>query len=345
MGHLVSIIIVTYNSELTIQRCLQAIFRQDYSAFEVVVYDNRSTDNTSQIIRDQFPQVKLIEGETNVGFALGNNLAAAQAKGDFFAFVNPDAFVDSRWLEPLVRALQARSDVGCVTPALYIAGKENVLNACGNRVHFSGITYCYQYGRPNSWVTPFEIEAISGAAFAMRRREFEQIGGFESSFFLYYEDTDLSMRIRRLGLKCLVVPESSVDHAFRSTFYPRKIFYLERNRYLSLFSLLELRILLMMLPALVVIELITWGYCLMKGWETVRAKADSWGDILQKRGWIRARRKALRAEPLMRIVVLHGFHERLELAYLDGSKLTRIAEAAAWLSAKPFLALLRILYR
>lgn len=188
---------------------------------------------------------------------------------------------------------------------------------------------------------PFEISAISGAAFAMRKEVFQRLGGFETSFFMYYEDTDLSLRIRRLGLSCFVLPVSVVFHAFKESFHPQKIYFLERNRYLSLFSLFSFYPLILMLPSLLVMETVTWGYCLMKGGTTLRAKYSSWIAVVKNSGWIRERKKANLVSPAMLPFVLKGFDEHLELRYVGSGLLPKIASLVAWLSAAPAMALVR----
>jgi len=343
LSQLISFIIVTYNSANDIGRCLDSVFQQPYRPFEVVIYDNASQDATAKLVEDRYPQAIFIRGETNLGFAEGNNRAVAHAHGEILVFINPDTYVDDDFLAPMVDFLNSCSEAGAVTPAIMVAGKENVLNAYGNCVHVSGMTYCYQYGRPNYLKEPFEISAISGAAFAMRRELFLKLGGFETSFFMYYEDTDLSLRIRLEGYKIFVIPRSVIYHAFKEQFHPNKIFYLERNRYLSILSLFPFRVLLLMMPSLMMVELITWGYCLMKGEPALVAKLNSWRDIRLKVKWIRDRSKYFSTKKNTLPFVLGVFDEQLELRYVGGGRLAHLASFAAWVSAIPFWAVKRLL--
>src|SRR3989304_284876 len=105
---LVSIIIVTFNSEKYILDCLKAIFQTRYPLLEVIVVDNNSTDNTVKIIKDNFPKVKIIESKVNLGYATGNNLGIKTAQGKYIAVINPDTRVTENWVNPLISELESK---------------------------------------------------------------------------------------------------------------------------------------------------------------------------------------------------------------------------------------------
>ena len=107
-----------------------------------------------------------------------------------------------------------------------------------------------------------EVGTVSGAAFLIRRDLFEFLGGFDASFFLYMEDTDLSLRVRLTGLHILFVPDAVVYHDYRLRFGSRKIYYQERNRYVMMLKVFQWRTLLALLPALLLAETVTWGFVL-----------------------------------------------------------------------------------
>ncbi|VAW33263.1 hypothetical protein MNBD_CHLOROFLEXI01-2328, partial [hydrothermal vent metagenome] len=247
---LVSVIIVTFNSDPYILDCLNALQSQAYQAVEIIIYDNASSDRTISFIQTNFPAVKLMIGKTNLGFAAANNLAANEAKGEFLAFLNPDTIAEPNWLHPLIKTVTTNTTIGAVTPQIVFAHDPARVNTCGNTVHLSGITYCQQYDQPLSKGEPYTVSAVSGAAFVISQKLFEALGGFEERFFMYYEDTDLSLRIHCAGLLCTAVPASIVRHVYKPAFSAQKIFYLERNRYLSLFSLISWQLFLFMMPSL-----------------------------------------------------------------------------------------------
>jgi GT2 family glycosyltransferase len=341
-----SVVIVTYNSASNIVQCLDALFRDSQVPLEVIVYDNASGDGTPTLVRDRFPAVVLIEGPANVGFAAACNHGAAIAQGEYLAFINPDTRVAPGWLLPLIGLLESDPTAGAATPQIFFADRPEVVNACGNAVHFSGITYCREYGAPVSEKPPVEVGAVSGAAFVIRKRLFEGLGGFEASFFTYYEDTDLSLRIRCAGLRCVAVCASRVGHAYRPTFGSAKIFYLERNRYLSLLSLVAWPVLLLMLPSLVLMELAAWAYCLEHGKQAVSAKARSWLDLFRRWHWIMARRRQQGRCTTGNRWTCGAFSANLQVQYVDreGRLLAAVLERVGWLVARPTLLLAHALW-
>ncbi|MBK8901481.1 MAG: glycosyltransferase family 2 protein [Anaerolineaceae bacterium] len=341
----VSVIIVTYNSGPFIVDCLEALQATIIQPHEIIVFDNASADNTVQLIQEKFTAVHLQSSNTNIGFAAANNCAAKLATGEYVAFLNPDTIVEANWLQPLLETLAADKTIGAVTPQIVFAHEPDRVNTCGNTVHFSGLTYCEKYGKPVSKTAPYTVSAVSGAAFVMRRDLFSSLAGFEEMFFMYYEDTDLSLRIRCAGYACTAVPNSIVRHAYTSSFSPRKMFYLERNRYLSLFSLMNGWLLLLMAPSILLMEFVSWGYAVLQGKKQVKAKWRAWRALFQERNWIATRRQKLTcAQPTHLIAV---FSARLNAQYVSNKNpvLLRGVETAAWLMAAPGLRLAKWIYR
>jgi GT2 family glycosyltransferase len=349
---LVSIIVVSFNEIDKIGDCLSDISAQTYLNYEVLVYDNASSDGTPEYIEQSFPQVKLIKGTENLGFGGANNRASEQARGKYLAFVNDDAYVTPNWLEPLVNLLEMDKTVGCAGAELLCTEKEkrNIVLCHGNDIHLSGIAYLKNNGQIAKPVGPIEAGAISGAAFVIRRELFLEIGGFESDFFLYYEDTDLSLRLRLIGKRCIVIPGSVVYHNSEPRFGAQKLFFLERNRYLSLFTLMNTKMLALMAPSMLMFELISWGYCLIRGKEAIISKAKSWQAICSKRHWIMARRR--RQHSVMQKVstdfLLQAFTPHIYINYVNANKiLGKISWFLGYLTSIPvflFFALFRTLF-
>lgn len=335
----VSVIIVTYNSAGYIQACLDSVLGTTCRPGEIIVCDNASTDGTPELIRDRYASVILIESEVNLGFAAANNRAAEIATGRYLAFLNPDTVVEGEWLRPLIDVLQANPNVGAVTPMLVFDNAPDRINACGNNVHLSGIAYCREFGKPRYAGKPFEVGAISGAAFVLRKELFCSLGGLEEHLFLYYEDTDLSLRLQLKGLLCYAVPDSVVRHDYQNVFSPQKIYYLERNRLLSLLSLMTWRAFLLMLPSLVLVDALSWGYCLLRGPKALVAKASSWWAVVQHCRWLARRRRQLAVAPNNTRFLLGTLTYELEIQYVDArsSGMARVIDFASWLAGIPFL--------
>jgi len=334
----VSVIIVSYNSANYIRECLNSIFRLTRQPVEIIVFDNASSDDTQDIIREEYPEVKLIESATNLGFAAANNRAARLASGKYLAFLNPDTVVERDWLEPLLKALESRSDIGAVTPMLVLGSDPDRINACGNDIHFSGLTYCRDFGAPRYEGEPFEVAAVSGAAFMLRKDLFWALGGFEEHFFLYYEDTDLCLRLRLIGFCCVLVPNSKVRHDYHGVFNAQKIYYLERNRLLSIFSLMKCTTLLLMLPSLALVEILSWGYCILHGKKALMAKIAAWCAVLQNSQWLVRRRRQLSIATSNNDSLLILMTHKLKIEYVDtrSKMFLSILNLAGWLAGLPF---------
>nr|MDA8219853.1 glycosyltransferase family 2 protein [Dehalococcoidales bacterium] len=193
----VSVIVVNYNGRPHIGQCLHSLLADRRQDREIILVDNASTDGSADYVEQAFPQVRLIRNERNEGFGQANNLAAGVANGNYLAFLNPDTVVEPNWLDPLIATLEANPQAGLATSQVLLLSDPKVVNTCGSEVHQTGLTLCRGMGEPrDAFPLIEEVDAVSGAAFAMPRYLFWALGGFDPDFFLYMEDTDLSWRAR-----------------------------------------------------------------------------------------------------------------------------------------------------
>jgi len=272
-----TVIVVGYRSRGDLDRCLSAVRRQHarYPApVEAIFVDNASGDGSADHVREAFPEVVTIESGGNLGFAGANNLGAERARGEVLAFLNPDTEAADDWLVELVRPLLAEPDVGLTTSKILLMDDRGTVNACGNEVSLGGITWCRGLGRAAAeFRTDADVAAVSGCAFAVRAELFRRLGGFDASFFMYLEDTDLSWRARAAGYRCRFAAASVVWHDYRLNLSPAKIGWIERNRYRMLGKQLSRRALLALAPSLLLTEALTWGYAILGGPRALTAKA------------------------------------------------------------------------
>ncbi len=275
-----SIIIVNYNAGEKLNACLRSLTQDRHPDDEIIVVDNASTDGSVNGLERAFPDVRFLRSVVNLGFAGGNNLAVQHATGEYLAFLNPDTVATPGWLDALIDALQRSPQIGLATSKILLLKQPDRINTCGNDMHYTGLTLCRGMGMPaSSFSEPEEVTAVSGAAFAMRRDLFEQLGGFDETFFLYMEDTDLSLRARLAGYHCRYVPSSVVYHDYTLRFGPNKTFYQERNRYMMLLKALHWRTLAAMLPALLLSEIVTWGFTLLREPRRVGNKLNAYAWV------------------------------------------------------------------
>jgi GT2 family glycosyltransferase len=139
------------------------------------------------------------------------------------------------------------------------------------------------------------VLAISGAAFLIRRAVWEELGGFDESFFMYHEDTDISLRAALAGYRAVYVPEAVAWHDYAASFGPQKVFWLERNRYALLLKIFRWRTLVALAPALALAEIVTLGYAALTSSRHLRAKARAYAWLLVNVRSILRRRRATQA--------------------------------------------------
>ena len=190
----VTIVIVNYNSLRHLRVLLPSLFQQTYTNYDVLIVDNASTDASLDYVEDHFPAAQVIRNGRNCGYAAANNVGFRAATGEYIAVLNPDTWVDPAWLSELVDALARDPRAGLATPKIVMMDDPGQLNACGNEITMTGLTFCRGLAESSAKYQQLEsVSAVSGAAFVIKCNVLDAIGDFDESFFMYYEDTDLSL--------------------------------------------------------------------------------------------------------------------------------------------------------
>jgi GT2 family glycosyltransferase len=205
-------VIVAFESGATLSRCLAALRAQTFGDFEVLLVDNASTDGAAQAAAKADPAIRLIEAGGNIGFAAGNNLAAGQARGQWLALLNPDAYADPDWLEQLIAATQRWPKIRSFACLQKAADRPGKIDGAGDVLTLAGIPYRGAYGHDLTALPEGEVFSACGAAHLIARDLFLQLGGFDERFFCYCEDVDLGYRLRLIGEATLFVPQAVVSH-------------------------------------------------------------------------------------------------------------------------------------
>jgi GT2 family glycosyltransferase len=272
-----SIVITAYNSAGDLPGCLEGLLAQDYPNFEIILVNNASQDETGEIAARYTGRIQYVDLPVNRAVTGGYNAGAAVAKGEILVFINADTVPQPNWLPALVEPLVQDTHVGLTTSRILLFDSPTRINTCGNDMTWTGLTVCRGFGEPAvNWETATEVVAVSGAAFAIRRSLFETIGGFDETFEFYLDDTDISLRSLLAGYQAWYVPESQILHKYTFKFSPSKAYYLERNRWLTMFKLLRVPTLFVLLPGLILGDLMAWVYAGLQGGAHVRAKWNSW---------------------------------------------------------------------
>ncbi len=267
----VSVIIVNYNAGDRLTRCLQHLADQTLRDFEVIVIDNGSTDGSLVEARgvEVGAPTTFIEAGANLGFAAGNNRAARQAKGDWLALLNPDAYAEPNWLAELVAASARYRGVDAFGSTQIRAEEPTILDGAGDALFFAGIPYRGHYGAPVADL-PGEGECFApcAAAALYRRTTFEALGGFTEDFFCYGEDVELGFRLRLAGGRCVQVAAAHVAHEGSGISGRRSDFTMyhgHRNRVWTYLRCMPLSLLVLTLPFHVLGSAALYMQCLARG--------------------------------------------------------------------------------
>lgn len=210
----IAVIIVNFNAGAMLERCLDALARQTYPDFRVIVVDNASTDGSADGISARYPGVVLVPAGVNLGFAAGNNLGLRHAgDADWILLLNPDAYAAPDCLERFAAAAAAGEFdfFGC---RMRLADAPELLDGTGDVYHTSGVAWRRDHGASVDAGAhePGEIFAPCAAAALYRRADLIAVGGFDETYFCYFEDIDLAFRLRLQGKRCAYVPDAVVDH-------------------------------------------------------------------------------------------------------------------------------------
>ncbi len=212
----VSIIILNWNGLKVLAPCLRALADNTTldGDYEIIVLDNGSEEQGVEDVVRPHPKVRLIKQAQNLGFAKGNNLAAREARGQFLVFLNNDTLPQQGWLQPLLDTFKHYPSCG-------LAGAR-IVNADGSVLHVGAYfvpavrEYVWAYrgfpGEIDELQSPRECEVYIACAIMIERQSFERIGGFDEFYFQGYEDFDLCLKLRELGLTVRYCPQSMVVH-------------------------------------------------------------------------------------------------------------------------------------
>lgn len=314
---LISVVIVTYNAAKYIDACLTSVLATSWKSIEILVVDNASTDSSLEKLKKFKQNITLFALTENIGYTGGNNYAATRAKGKFIFFLNPDTKVTPDLFGPLVSAIDTNPGAVACQPAVYLLNSPKRLNLTGKVTQYLGFDWLRDY---NSDVLPpaGEIVSLSGSGFLIDREVFLQVGAFDENFFLYFEDSDLSWRLRLLGHKLWFEPKSNMYHDYKYIPDPetlrlaKKLYYYERNRLLMLWKNYSYRTLFVLAPMLVCTEIGMLLYCTLQG--ALIGKLRGYLDVALKipkmknsRSWVQTHRVVSDAELMTKFALSIDF--------------------------------------
>lgn len=214
-----SVIIPNWNGGKFLPTCLDALARQTYPALEIIVADNASHDGSQELIRAQYPQVKLLDLPENRGFTGACNAGIQASSGSIIALLNNDTEVDSHWAAAVIDAFARHPEAGIVASKMLLFDKRDHIHTAGDFFTLDG-----RAGNRGVWQRDngqFDQEeyvfSACGGSSAYRKTMLNQIGILDDDFFFSLEDIDLAWRAQLTGWRCLYTPAAIVYHHLSAT--------------------------------------------------------------------------------------------------------------------------------
>ena len=212
----VSIVIVNFNGRGLLRQCLHTLLDTDYPNYEIVVVDNASTDGSLAEIGQSFgsdSRIKIVENSENVGHAEGCNIGARISNGKYLVFLDSDiAFEAENWLWELVNVMENDDTIGLAQAKIVLAEDKRCLDYVCVAVDALGTWTASYSSKEEMFKENVEVLAASSGCCIVQREVFDQVGGFDADYFIYDDDTDLSLRARLLGYQVFFVPSALVIH-------------------------------------------------------------------------------------------------------------------------------------
>ena len=220
-----SIIIVNYNTKALLKNCIDSIIsNSDGLVYEILIVDNGSTDKSQVMIKERYPQIILHENNDNIGFSRANNQGFRMSRGDYLLFLNSDTIILNDAIVTMLTYLKGNPTVGIVAPKIYNAEyqpSQSYMRFLDAKVLFLGTKYlswCIDTGKYRLHYDNYDyritqsVPWLSGACLMMHRDVFEEAGCFDEGYFLYLEDMDLCMQVRRKGYSNIFLPCAEIIH-------------------------------------------------------------------------------------------------------------------------------------
>lgn len=214
----VAVILLNWNSFNHTSNCVESLQLCDYPNFEIIVVDNGSIDGSGNLLKAKFPKIILIASPTNEGFAAGNNRGFRYAIENQFAYammLNNDVFVEPDFISKLIHYMEIHPDTGAIQPKIFFNhDRKKIWNGGSYFLSWLGWTYSKRYMRKAGVLqSQFQqVDWITGCAFLTKTSILKEVGLLKEAFFIYYEDVDLSFRIRSKGYQLIYHPESIIYH-------------------------------------------------------------------------------------------------------------------------------------
>ena len=281
---LVSVIVLNYNAGELLVNCVNSLKKSEYTNLEILVVDNISSDGSQKKCKEQFPDIRLIQNEKNLGYCGGNNVGIREAKGEFIVILNPDTIVKEDWLEEMFYAYDEFGE-GLYQPKIISLNEPGVIQSTGNMIHVFGFGFARDKGKKNIEKKEIieKIGYASGTCLFTSKNVLDKVGLLDEFLFLYHDDLDLGWRAAQIGINSYYVPKSEIYHAesYSLRWSAKKFYWLERNRKYCLQTHYSKETYKKMGFSLMLVDLFVWMFYFSKGFLGAKIRAEL--DIFKNR--------------------------------------------------------------
>lgn len=240
----VSVVVINAKGNRQLKECLKHLMETNYPNYEVMVVDCLTADLVTWM-GESFPDVHVIHYDYDIGASASHNVGeqAASPHGKYLAFLDNDTYVTENWLIELVKAMESDEKTGVAQAGLLMARDSSLLDHAGIAIDALGTWYTARGLKANRFNDTFEIFAASSAGCIVRRKAFNEAGGFDPDYFIYDDDTDFSFRVRLIGYKIVLVPSAVAFHngEVGRALTTKKLYHSVKNRTCTMLKNYELR--------------------------------------------------------------------------------------------------------
>lgn len=268
--------------------CRDSLRLQTYPSglFNVYIVDNASTPETVVFLKTCYAEARVLT-RLDGNYAAANNMGFRQAIADgcdYLVTVNMDTEMDATWLEELVVALDSNHEAGIAQskillfPRAEMEQKHPRLNSLGNIIHYLGFGFTSNYGEVDREVCGYpSIQGYaSGCSFIIRSEVYLATGGYNEEMYMYHDDLELSLKVRLANYNIILAPRSRIFHKYEFARSINMIYYMERNRLLTILYFYPIFLILLISPWLLIMEVGLFFYAAIRGWFLVKVRASAY---------------------------------------------------------------------
>ena len=215
--------IVTYNNMKTIKKAVDTNLEYTDENFRLYVVDNNSTDGTPKFIRENYPEVCVIETGTNSGFGAGHNIVLPMLSSEYHIVINPDIVINENAIEKIIDFMDANPDIGLLSPKIcFPDGREQILGKRNPRLKYLIASRMRDENNPSKLLREYamkdcdlsdvtDIENTTGCFMVFRTSVFKELKGFDEGYFMYFEDADIARRAKKIS-RVVYYPHATILH-------------------------------------------------------------------------------------------------------------------------------------